>query len=159
MKKIGLQLLAFCLCIRLTGCQNQVPVSNVIEITPDGRSCLLSEQDPALLEAMQLCNRLLYGIQHQDSSVYEELFEPQFVKELDENGFKESCRKVEKEFGKITGYSYLCSLKFPMMQNLVWRVDFQNEDQKGNTSEYQLLFQVILGKIDGKYKILGMGFL
>ncbi len=117
------------------------------------------ETDPALQESIRLCKQLLDGIQHKNTAMYEDLFYPAIQKELDENGFYESCRKVEEQFGKITGYSYVCSLKYPLMHNLVWRVDFQNRDKDNTPVEYQLLFRVLLGKIEDRYEILGMGFL
>ena len=117
------------------------------------------EKDPSFQAALQQGNALLKAIQEEDFESYEMLLNQSIRSDVSRDGFLESCKKVEEQFGTITNYQFICPLKMPLMQNLVWRVDFVKKDEQGNLLEYQLLFRIVFGTIDGKVEILGMGFI
>ena len=74
----------------------------------------------------------------------------------DEEQFKNSCANMEKQMGKITGFSYLTKLRTPELYNLIFKVDFEREVSGGRKVVHQQLMQLIFGEIDGTPRLLGL---
>lgn len=109
------------------------------------------------LEIRKIGDRILNAIEKED---YRE-FSSAAGKEMDlsEEDFLASERNIRKQFGKMTGYTYLTDLELPLLSGMVWKVRFEREGENRKTIRQELLFRLITGKINGKSQVVGMSFL
>lgn len=108
---------------------------------------------------VQLGDRLLEALRARDYDAFAELWGSQDKKMTPED-FKKSYETIEKQFGAMRSFSYLTELKTPLVRNRIWTVCFERRTDHGReTVEQDLLFRLVTGDVDGRLRILGMGFL
>lgn len=108
---------------------------------------------------VQLGDRLLEALRARDYDAFAELWGSRDKKMTPED-FKNSYETIEKQFGTMRSFSYLTELKTPLVRNRIWTVRFERRtDQGRETVEQDLLFRLVTGDVDGRLRILGMGFL
>jgi len=80
--------------------------------------------------------------------------------EQDTADFKRSCRQLTEQFGTAESFRFLGELQTPLLINQIYAVRFiKTKNGNSGNIEHEQMFQLILGKQDGKYKLLGMRFI
>lgn len=119
------------------------------------RSAALPEEGTELREECELGEKIIQAVADKDFSDYLHCSGDGAVA-VDEQNFLRSCSEMEKNFGKINRIAFLTRLESPEFINLVYVADFTRERSRGGTIRHQQLIQLLLGKVDGRYKLMGI---
>ena len=77
----------------------------------------------------------------------------------DAKEFAESCRGLDRNFGKADSFRYLGALETPLLVNQLWAVRFIKGGGNGKKVAHEQLLQLIFGREDDQLKLLGMRFI
>ena len=75
-------------------------------------------------------------------------------KRLTREKFDARVKSLEKA-GGIAGYTYLGDLAYGAYRRLLWKVEFKGVE---NTPAADMLFEVLVVRINGQYRLAGFGF-
>ena len=79
--------------------------------------------------------------------------------EKEEAEFRKSCAGLTEKFGQLESFRYMGELKTPLLVNQIYALRFKRKQSNGSWIEHDQLFQLIFGKTEDQYKLLGMRFL
>ncbi len=120
--------------------------------------------DPAVAEsefkmARESGEELLEKFRQGDYKGFAALLPEDTRKKITEADFNAIRKNMTDWVGEIEEIEFLTPLKSELLQNLVWKVRFNRKSQQGELLEEELLFQTMVGIVDGKPQIMGFGFL
>jgi len=149
MKHIILALFGCAILLAAAGCRSSAAVAGD---TP--------EDQPYFAE-MAIGDTILRAISENSYKLFRSQIAADQLKDFSENDFRTSQENMHKQFGKITAVKFLTALRTPAVTNLVWRISFERpgagDDKKIIVQD--MLFRLVTGKVDGRSKILSMGFI
>ncbi len=79
---------------------------------------------------------------------------------IPEKEFLSAHRSMKQQFGEISGFRHMATLKTPGVQNDIWIVTFRRKNSAGNEDILQdLLFRFVTGEDTDGWKVIGFAFL
>lgn len=78
---------------------------------------------------------------------------------IPQEDFELARKNMTRQFGEITGYRHLVSLRTPVVQNDVWQVTFRRKTADGREIVQDLLFRFVTGVENDTRRIIGLAFL
>ena len=73
--------------------------------------------------------------------------------------FTNSRKELIKNFGELCSYRTFGKLETPLFSNLFFAVKFKREGSDGKSIEHEQLMQVVVGKKDDSWQLIGMRFI
>lgn len=141
---IAAMLLTFCLLA--AGCRSAVPSAAA---APESVSKELGE-------------RLLAAFRDSDYAAFAALAPDSCRNRTPEADFHAATERLEKQFGKISGWRFLGEAETPGFRQLLWLVGFERPGaapEKSDTVRRELIFRMLTGETADGVKIAGFGFL
>ena len=137
-------LIPILLCSMVAGCKSmelQVPGNGVDE-----------------LEAVEIGSKVVQAV---ISGNYSD-FAAAAGEENDEKSaalFQSSRKELVKNHGKLCSYRHFGKLDTPLFSNLFFAVKFQRQGSDGKSIEHELLMQLLFGRKDDSWQLVGMRFI
>ncbi len=158
MKRISAWLLgAIAVMLSITGCvagsQNRAPTREMLsaEELPEAQA-LAANYVKAFSEAMQ----------KQQFSILSAVLDTESEKRFTEAEFDKMCENARERYGTLTGITFLGELDQTLVRDYLWRFSFEkvstSPDHDGELIRKDSVFLVRVGKLDGRYVIVGTGF-
>lgn len=105
---------------------------------------------------------ILNGMQKGDYKLFSKNLTPEMKQKMTEKIFNAMFKDMKEKMGDLKSWTFLTPLEKPPLKVFVWKVNFMRQttdkDKKDVTINNELLFTLIMGKIDTGYNILGFGF-
>ena len=73
--------------------------------------------------------------------------------------FRTSREELIKNHGKLCSYRHFGKLDTPLFSNLFFAVKFQRQGRDGKNIEHEQLMQLLFGKKDDSWQLVGMRFI
>jgi hypothetical protein len=157
MKQFALLLVAMVAGSMLFGCKSTQP-----EPKKQLGQFTISEEAKAKKIAFAYAEDIMKGLTEDNYKLFAKNLTPQMQKKITANKFKVMRKKLFEGLGEYKSRTYLTSLNNVVFKEFVWKAVFEKEvadkNKKPRKFQKQLLFRMVLGKIDNKYVVLGFGF-
>ncbi|QSH41568.1 hypothetical protein P0136_07350 [Lentisphaerota bacterium ZTH] len=102
------------------------------------------------------------GLKKGDYKLFVKNLTPEMQSKITESVFKKMKARMDKQLGDYQSKVFLTCLNNPLFRTYVWKATFKKEvtlkNKKTKKFDNQLLFRIVIGKIDNKYVVLGFGF-
>ena len=105
-------------------------------------------------QGKNLGNQLLAALKSNDFSKTANLPIGDSRNQLTEERFDKMVKKLQSN-GGIYEFAYLGDMNMKPYRRLLWRVSF---DPKGKAAGLDMIFEIAVAKLDGKFKAVGFGF-
>ena len=77
-----------------------------------------------------------------------------------EKEFHSAHNSMKQQFGELTDFRHMATLRTPNVQNDIWIVTFRRKSTNGNGDILQdLLFRFVTGEDEDGWKVIGFAFL
>lgn len=111
--------------------------------------------------ALQFQKDFFKAIQTKDRKLFVKNLVPELQEKIKKNGFKKFSDNFEKNKGKIESTKYLGDLNLGLLKVYLWKMRFEKDRKKlkdGTVIVKDTLFTLLVGQVDGKYKIFSWSF-
>ncbi len=130
----------------------------------DAKACPMKAKavaDPNSFEgqAGQLAATLAGAFQKGDAKAFVAALPEDMRKDFDESKFKAAHKQMVDAMGEAVSGEYVTDLAHPLLAIQIWKIGFQKENSQGQMMTQQALFQVSIGKVDGKAQVVSFGFI
>ena len=140
-QKILRAMIPFLLLVGMSACKT---------VTPEEQQAAEAE------ELKKMCAEVLNAIGENDYKSFRSVCGDL----IPENEFRAAHNNMKQQFGELTGFRHMTSLRTPMVQNDVWVVTFRRKSTNGDADVTQdLLFRFVTGEDADGWKVIGFAFL
>ena len=106
------------------------------------------------IAVMELGEKFVGSFAEDDSQQFLLCLSPEAKHSLNEEKFVNSYREITKKFGSVKHYELLGELENPVYQIQLWKIRYEK-----NQLVNDMLFRVLMAKIDGKMQVVSFAFL
>lgn len=140
-KKSLRAMIPFLLLVGMTACR---------AVTPEEQQAAEAE------ELKKMCAEVLNAIGENDYPAFRKICGDL----IPEKEFRAAHNNMKQQFGELTDFRHMTSLRTPMVQNDVWVVTFNRKSTNGEAEVTQdLLFRFVTGEDADGWKVIGFAFL
>lgn len=75
------------------------------------------------------------------------------------DAYRASVRELSETLGKLESFSFLTTLRTPVLTSLVWKASFRRTGKDGRPIVQEALFRVLLAPADGQPRIISFSFI
>lgn len=140
-RKILRAMIPFLLLAGMTACRS---------VTPEEQQAEEAE------ELKKMCAEVLNAIGENDYKSFRKICGDL----IPEKEFRAAHNNMKQQFGELTDFRHMTSLRTPMVQNDIWIVTFRRKSADGSRDILQdLLFRFVTGEDEDGWKVIGFAFL
>ena len=140
-QKILRAMIPFLLLVGMSACK---------AVTPEEQQAAEAE------ELKKMCAEVLNAIGENDYKSFRKICGDL----IPEKEFRAANNNMKQQFGELTDFRHMTSLRTPMVQNDVWVVTFRRKSANGDADVTQdLLFRFVTGEDADGWKVIGFAFL
>lgn len=134
--------------------------------TPGNEKTKIGEFDPNDSEALKVAkvfgDDILTGLKTDNYQLFFKNFAPASKDQLTEKAFNRRIKEMTERIGAIQAWTYLTVMNQAPFKVFVWKVSLQKEikdkDNKLVKLDNERLFQLVIGKTDKGYVVIGFDF-
>lgn len=103
--------------------------------------------------------RLLTAFSAGDYKSFAKELPPDVASKFNAAEFDRTRNELLTTVGKVEGFEFLTELRTPVIRTFVWKVVLERKSEKGEPIRQDLLFRVLVGKLEGKPYVISFGFI
>lgn len=103
--------------------------------------------------------RLLTAFSAGDYKSFAKGLPPDVASKFNAAEFDRTRNELLTTVGKVEGFEFLTELRTPVIRTFVWKVVLERKSEKGEPIRQDLLFRVLVGKLEGKPYVISFGFI
>ncbi len=138
----------------------------ILVLSTSGCAVIVEEDvpPPPEVQAENLANgikcgqNILTAIQNNDYAAMKQNLTESLQQNMTPAQFAAANQQMTEEFGKIVSFNYLADLETPEVNNMVWVVTFERQNDVKQTIRRQLLFRLVTANMNGKTEVFSFGF-
>ena len=128
-------------------------------VIPDKSESKVPETAVNLSGDIRLGDNLLSAIRADDFQAFHACLSNGPAAKMTDRDFRTSRKNILSQFGELKEFRFLTEQKTPSVRNLLWIVTFERKGASGELITQELLFRLVLGRLEDGAIVLSFGFL